>query len=216
MAIKDYYKTLQVSPQATVDEIKKAYRMLAQQYHPDKNSNDPYAAAYFYEVKEAYETLTNPVKKDVYLQQRWYQKSKGPLQTTDVITPVTILKKAIALEQDIARADIFRMNPAALWAAIDELLSSPAIHVLQTFNEPAINRSIIQTLLKPLALLTATHGRLVGDKLLQIAGQDTDSILLVQEALAAIQLTHRRQQYKWAWVLLFIIGICLLIEFGSR
>ena len=63
MPVKDYYKTLKVPAQASIEEIKKAYRLLAQQHHPDKNNNDPYAVAYFSEIKEAYETLTNPVKK---------------------------------------------------------------------------------------------------------------------------------------------------------
>ena len=77
MQLKDYYKILEMEPSATLTEIKKAYRRLAQQYHPDKNSSDEYALTYFAEIKEAYEVLTNPAKKDYYLQQRWYQQSLG-------------------------------------------------------------------------------------------------------------------------------------------
>ena len=63
MHLKDYYKILEVETSADLLEIKKAYRKLALQYHPDKNHNDPYATAQFSAIKEAYEVLTNPAKK---------------------------------------------------------------------------------------------------------------------------------------------------------
>ncbi|MEI9910706.1 MAG: DnaJ domain-containing protein [Bacteroidota bacterium] len=61
---KDYYKILELPPSATLQEIKTAYRRLAHQYHPDKNDNDLYAAAQFEMVKEAYEVLSDPRKKN--------------------------------------------------------------------------------------------------------------------------------------------------------
>ena len=64
MLLKDYYTILELEPSATLPEIKKAYRRLALQYHPDINPNDSYAAAQFVEIKEAYETLTIPAKKN--------------------------------------------------------------------------------------------------------------------------------------------------------
>ena len=110
MSIKDHYKTLQVPQHATVSEIKKAYRILAQQYHPDKNNDDPYAAAQFAEIKEAYETLTNPAKKHEYLQERWYQKATGNYAAKETVTPVSILKKVIDFERYCSQLDVFRMN----------------------------------------------------------------------------------------------------------
>ena len=75
--LKDYYSILELQPSATLQEIKKAYRRLALQYHPDRTNNDRYAAVHFTEIKEAYEVLTNPTKKEFYLQQRWYHQSMG-------------------------------------------------------------------------------------------------------------------------------------------
>lgn len=59
---KDYYKILGVEKNASVDEIKRAYRRLAQQYHPDKGG-DP---AKFKEVNEAYQVLSDPQKRSQY------------------------------------------------------------------------------------------------------------------------------------------------------
>jgi molecular chaperone DnaJ len=64
--MKDYYSILGISKSATPDEVKKAYRKLAMEFHPDKNANDPSAEAKFKEVSEAYETLSDPDKKAKY------------------------------------------------------------------------------------------------------------------------------------------------------
>jgi molecular chaperone DnaJ len=63
---RDYYETLGISREAGPDEIKKAYRKLAHQYHPDKNSGDPAAEERFKEISEAYEVLSNPEKRHAY------------------------------------------------------------------------------------------------------------------------------------------------------
>jgi molecular chaperone DnaJ len=76
MNFRDHYAILGILPSASQEEIKKAYRLLALQYHPDKTGGDPYAAVQFEAIKEAYEVLTNPRKKELYLQQRWYGKAQ--------------------------------------------------------------------------------------------------------------------------------------------
>ena len=63
---RDYYEVLGVGKTATADEIKKAYRKKAVQYHPDKNPGDKAAEEKFKEAAEAYEVLSDPQKRQRY------------------------------------------------------------------------------------------------------------------------------------------------------
>jgi molecular chaperone DnaJ len=62
----DYYEALGVSRDATSEEIKKSYRLLALKWHPDKNPGDPGAEKKFKEVAEAYEVLSDPEQRQLY------------------------------------------------------------------------------------------------------------------------------------------------------
>lgn len=79
---KDYYKTLGVNRGASDRDIKKAFRRLAKQYHPDANPDDPTAEAKFKEINEAYEVLGDETKRKQY--DRFgadfarYQQASGP------------------------------------------------------------------------------------------------------------------------------------------
>jgi len=64
--MKDYYQILEVNRNASLSEIKKAYRKLARKYHPDLNPGDKQAEQRFKEITEAYEVLKDPKKKKQY------------------------------------------------------------------------------------------------------------------------------------------------------
>ncbi len=67
---KDFYKVLGVSKDATAEEIKKAYRRLARENHPDKNPDDPSAEQRFKDISEAHTVLSDPEKRREYDQIR--------------------------------------------------------------------------------------------------------------------------------------------------
>ncbi len=83
MEYKDYYKTLGLERSASADDVRKAYRKLAMQYHPDRNPGNKQAEEKFKEINEAYQVLSDPQKRARYDQlgsaySNWQQRGGGP------------------------------------------------------------------------------------------------------------------------------------------
>jgi molecular chaperone DnaJ len=102
MSRRDYYTVLGVRRDASADEIKKAYRALARQFHPDRNPDDPDTAGRFRTVTEAYEALRDPVQRDRY-------DRLGPLYRADGRPPTPEDVSEIVGE---ALGNLFRKKPA--------------------------------------------------------------------------------------------------------
>ena len=217
METKDYYKILGVEPSASLHEIKKAYRKLAHHFHPDKNSSTQYAGIHFAEIKEAYEVLTNPAKKENYLQQRWYQQSLGKTKfKVEPVTPPVILKQILKLDKHVTTLDTFRMNRESLYRQLKDLLSNETIEQLKKFNEQEINHEIIRSVLRIAKFLRQRELEDIIPRLMELSNQSTTIVREIESMVKQYRRKNRWEQYKHGLVLLLTVIISLLIYFVSR
>lgn len=213
--VKDYYQILQIQPHSTLAEIKQAFRRLALIYHPDKNPNDKYAEVQFKEIKEAYEVLTNPIKKENYLQERWYNQSIGKRRSAEVITPVSVLKLVLELEQYVSKLDVYRMNKEGLSGYIDQLLSADTIETLKLFDEPEVKQQIVASVLSAMRPLPMKFITELPERLERLADDET-SLHRIKDFLRNRKKAFLWERYKVAVIVLFTILICLLIFFTGK
>jgi hypothetical protein len=214
--LKDYYGILQIEISATKPEIKKAYRKLAMQFHPDKNQDDLYAAARFEEIKEAYEVLTNPSKKEYYLQQRWYNQSIGKRKTESIITPVTVLKQMLELDIYVYKLDVHRMDKQGLADYTGELLSNANIDKIFLFNEQHVNNQIIIIAIKAMSSLTYRQAEVISNNLYKLAGENAEFKKMINEFLYLKKQKEKTEKYKPVIALLIVAILCLLIWMMGR
>ena len=107
----DYYATLEVTPQASDEEIKRAYRKLALKYHPDRNQGNKQAEEKIREINAAYEVLGDPETRKSYERLRFGghgQKSDFAEEPTETANPGVVLEAMEKKLWEEGRLEIFR------------------------------------------------------------------------------------------------------------
>jgi molecular chaperone DnaJ len=215
--LKDYYRILEVSPQSTPMEIKKSFRRLAMLYHPDKHEEDKIASAQYREIQEAYDTLTDPYKKEAYLQQRWYEQSMGrKLKGSAPLTSSTILRDALSLEKYISTLDPFRIDKEGLIQYIEQLLSDDAVDILHRENEPAILSSISGILLKSGKDFTKSQAERLAILLDKIGLESSAESIAIRQYLSEKTKEANLDRWKIPLILIITLLLCLLIYLAGK
>jgi molecular chaperone DnaJ len=211
MRLKDYYKILEVHPASTQQDIKRAYRQKAIQYHPDKNEGNLVAEEHFKEVQEAYHTLSDPGRRSAYNQKRWYRQSAYREAPAEKITPPIIHKKAYKLSHFVSRLDSSRMNRQALSQYMHHLLSDNTIRILKESGDDYSNVQIIHEMLKASAPLSFAQYEKVAEKLIKIAGNDQPLVENIRLSVKQRKQHGYWSRYQGLFVLVIALLICLFI-----
>ena len=212
MALKDYYTILDLPPGSSPGEVKKAYRQLVMQYHPDRNQGNPYAAAHFQEIREAYEVLSDPEKREEYHLQRGYWKSTGKaFAGAGPVTPQRVLAQTRRLSETVAVMDFFRMDHDALFREITDILSDSALHQLEAFRDIHGNEQIIYHLLSAAGPLPFRMIPPITARLRQLAGTDEPVLKRIAQFQKEKQREYYLDKYKTPVLILIALVACYLM-----
>lgn len=212
MALKDYYEILEITPGATDAAVKKAFRKLAMRYHPDRNTGNPFAVHHFREIKEAYEVLSNPVRRSEYNHKRWQHGfSSMPVSAFREVTPEQLLQHARLLEKHVASLDVFRMNHDALEKQLHQLLNEHHINMLTDREQYVVNREIVESVLTSIRPLPYKFLSALAAKLVRIAGTDNELIHSIDKAIQKKKQQYFWDKYKGLVMLLIALLICFFI-----
>lgn len=211
--MKDHYKILGVAPQADLQEIKKAYRKLAFQYHPDTNRENQFTEAHFKEINEAYSILSNSSKRRQYDEERWLSGMGRRMRSEQHISPEWILQECRKLSSHMQTVDTYRMSHSSLKDYILLILSDSHMAVLMQYNNTEANNRIISELLKASRKLELRYMREVAKRLTLLANDDESLLLQIYNQLKAREKHEQRDRYMPLIIALITLLLCVLMYF---
>lgn len=208
LPLKDHYKTLELSAQASAKEIKDAYRRMARLYHPDKNRDTSRATAYFQDIQEAYAVLSNPSRRNTYDRElrhagQYQWQKKGQVFSTE-----HLLKQVADLAKYINTLDGRSINYDALTDYICSLLSPENILLLQRAGNMGVNAQITRHILH--ACHAMVSSRLMTEVTVRLAQINEQQPEVLRELEAALE-ERKQKEHRNNMVPVAAIGIVLLI-----
>lgn len=208
MVLKDYYDILQVPPNATLEDIKKAYRKLALQYHPDTAENNDGQLHLFLEIKEAYDVLSDTKRRQAYHYKKFYRQ----VEQEAFVTAEYIAQQAQQLAAFIAVLDPYRIDYDLLYRLVTQLLSSANQRLIEKANNQ-LQQQIIKDLQASIWHLNFPLAENVYTILLSLASNSAPLIASLNQQRITQKRLYYWHTYKLAGA--FAIAILLCICFYS-
>lgn len=182
----NYYEVIQVSPTATFDEIKKAYRKLALQCHPDIAGNNAENAFRFKQITEAYKVLSDEQKRQAYHYKHFFQSfsaNKPP-------SVQAIVQRSADLARLVKSLNAYRLNYDLLLFQIEQCISNNNCGLLA--KAPTQLKATTQHLLPPLLLLPYREALVFYERLLEANTAD---------AVLSALIKNQQKQHKWSYLI---------------
>ncbi len=199
---------MRLPPSASQEEIKKAFRKLAHQYHPDKNE---LAGTHklFLEIQEAYRILSNPIAKKRYDEERYFSGFSSSHKTVSV-SAESVLKQAVELRAYTVHLYTSDMNHLALYEYTQQLLSDVHLAYLEQEGNEEKNNQIVKELLQAVKKLQFSFYEKFAMRLAEIKPLSSAMHSLI---LAELNARREEQRFKKWLPLLVMITVFLLCFF---
>lgn len=206
MTNKDYYQILKVHPSASQDVIKKAYRKLALQYHPDK-TNNALLIEHYTEIKEAYEVLSNPGKRKQY----HYSKFFSNYDEKIIVTLQSITEQAKKLQISLAAINPYHIDFDILLFQIDQILLPHNILILKESNDDRINQAITSLILDCLKYLPYKYIQPSIKCLLELNYSNIEALRNIEKFKQQKSILGYWEKYKIAFAIAVAILLCMMM-----
>lgn len=210
MLDKDYYRILHVAPSASTEEIKKAFRKLAQIHHPDKNKGAVSSAERFEDIYEAYLVLKDRKKRTEYHYKTYQQRSGDSLKPLPE-TPEDLIQLASGLSNKIAHADPFRIDTDLIYFEIKELLSDYNLHILQNKRNEALIRQFISQVLQCMHPVNFEYIKELSARLQILSANQPETKKEISDFIKNTRREYLWNRYKAYIALVVTMIICLYI-----
>jgi molecular chaperone DnaJ len=215
MPVKDYYKLLKIAHSADLNTIKKAYRQLAMQYHPDKHGNNQSTHFYFQEIQEAYEVLSNPEKRENYHYQIWLEKAQGHELDT-ALSADQIIQLFIQTERTIHETDSFRRNNEQLTEILVSLYSNTRLELIAETNDKSLETTTLQMAIQSSSSLSSDAQFKLIHQLNPILKKHPQMHETWMEQVNTSMRKEKIEKFKVPIVILTTILLCLAILLLSK
>ncbi len=203
MAQKDYYQILNVHPTSTMLEIKKAYRKLALQYHPDTNDNDPLLEEKFREIKIAYEILSNAESRKKYHNNVYFE-----IYIKEVTNINDILLKVSQLKNYVSNSNADKIDQILLLNYLLDLLSPSNVVIIQSSNNESIKNEIFESIISSTQILPYSLFIKVSAILEKIFSNEIATIQLISKQK---KINEWWNNYKVLFAVIAALLFCLMI-----
>ncbi len=211
MNTKDYYSILGVSPSASQEMIKQAYRRLALKYHPDKNKGNSFYELRFKEINEAYRILSNNKRRINYHYSAAVSKDSTYKKYPETISTDSIVTLSKKLRTIVAASDPDRMNTLALGKQVQKLLDFNNVDIMTKMATEEEVTDFVQNLLYISRHLPYTRFREIMPILIKISKSNNDLLLTIRKTDKTIKIKTIWDKLKFLLILMLVFLFCLYI-----
>lgn len=197
-----------------MEDIKKSFRRLAHEFHPDKNPDNVFAEARFREIHEAYTVLSHEERRALYDYERWL--SGRFTRQAAILTPAYLLQEVQKLNAHIAEIDVYRMNKELLHQYLMFLFSDEKIAIIQLKADTDTVNALVAAIMQTVAVLPHYFALAVLQRL-----KETTAAYPYESKRIDLMINKRRREAQWQrlfpWLALLVtLLLCLAMYLFSK